>query len=257
VTDRTLFETAAVLSAQPSIRHGFFGRQGGVSAGAFSSLNVSETSGDNRTLVGENRRRVAEALEYSARSLVTITQVHSSRVIVISDLEHAYGQEGDALVTKLPGICLGILTADCAPVLFSDPASGVVGAAHAGWKGALDGIVEETVEAMCALGAQRTRIIAAIGPTISLDKYEVGPDFTRDFLARRPDAAPYFSSSLGKPEHFDLPGFVSAQLKSAGILHVEQVGGCTYANADRYFSHRYASHKAEVTGRQMAAIGLN
>lgn len=251
------FTTAKTLAALPSIQHGFFGRQGGVSTGAFASLNVSESGGDDGADVTENRSRIATALGVPPSHLATIRQTHSATVITLTEPPlHGSRPEGDAMVTATPGLALGILTADCTPILFADAEAGVIGAAHAGWKGAVGEIALKTIDAMVALGATRSRIVAAIGPTISGANYEVGPEFAADFLAAHPHTAAHFSTPEGKREHFDLPGFVEAQLRAAGIAAVENLGLCTYAEPDRYFSHRYATHQNTTTGRQMSVITL-
>jgi YfiH family protein len=244
------FETGAALAGLP---HGFFGRRGGVSSGDFTSLNVSLSNRDDPANAQENRRRVTAALDHPAESLVTVRQVHSPRVV--STDAAAADTEADALVTATPGLLLGILTADCCPILFADIEAGVVGAAHAGWRGAVEGVVRETVAAMVALGARRTAIRAAIGPTISGPNYEVGADFRAEILARDPGTAPYFSPGPSGKQHFDLPGFVAAQLAESGIA-AERVGTCTYADPERYFSHRRGTHEGRDAGRQIAVIGL-
>jgi YfiH family protein len=160
------------------------------------------------------------------------------------------------MVTRLPALALGILTADCTPILFADGDAGVIGAAHAGWRGAADGIVGRTIAAMVALGAKRANIVAAIGPTISGANYEVGPHFMDDFVKLRPEGWRHFFLPPGERAHFDLPGFVEAELVAAGIARAERVGGCTYGQPDRYFSHRHATHQGTRTGRQIAIIGL-
>lgn len=243
------FETSAALSG---LRHGFFGRRGGVSSGDFASLNVSASNADDPAHAQENRRRAVAALGGGA--LVTVRQVHSARVANAADA--TADTEADALVTTRPGVLLGILTADCCPILLADAEAGVIGAAHAGWRGAIDGVVGETVAAMLALGARQNAIRAAIGPTISGPNYEVGPDFRADLLARDPRTAPFFTSGPGGKPHFDLPGFVLAQLAASGIA-AERIGGCTYAEPERYFSHRRATHAAGRAGRQIAVIGLD
>lgn len=243
------FETSTALSG---LRHGFFGRRGGVSGGDFASLNVSASNADDPAHAQENRRRAVAALGGGA--LVTVRQVHSARVANAGDV--TADTEADALVGTQPGVLLGILTADCCPILLADAEAGVVAAAHAGWRGAIDGVVRETVAAMLALGARRNAIRAAIGPTISGPNYEVGPDFRADLLARDPGAAPFFISGPDGRPHFDLPGFVLSQLAASGI-EAERIGGCTYADPERYFSHRRATHEAGRAGRQIAVIGLD
>jgi len=251
------FEQSRPLAALPGIRHGFFGRRGGSSAGVFASLNMSESSGDMLTLVANNRARAVDELGFPPSSLATLRQVHSNSVIVLTaPPEDDPPPEGDALVTNVPGLVLGILTADCAPILLADPAAGVIGAAHAGWKGAANGITGATVLAMAGLGADPARIVAAIGPTISLRNYEVGPQFAMDLVAKHRDAVNRINRPSGGREHFDLPGFVVDQLHGAGVGMVSDLGICTYADPERYFSHRRATHEGSTTGRQIALIGL-
>jgi YfiH family protein len=251
------FTTAKTLAALPSIQHGFFGRQGGASSGAFASLNVSESGGDDASDVAENRTRIATTLGVPPSHLATIRQTHSDIVITLTEPPLASSRpEGDAMVTAVPGLALGILTADCTPILFADAEAGIIGAAHAGWKGAAGEIALRTIDAMVALGATRSRIVAAIGPTISGANYEVGPEFAADFLAAHPHAAAHFSMPQGKREHFDLPGFVEAQLRAASIAAVENLRLCTYAEPERYFSHRYATHHSTTTGRQISVIAI-
>jgi YfiH family protein len=245
------FETARQIRA----RHGFFGRQGGVSTGLYDSLNVSEAGGDDRDCVAANRAAIVEAMSFSGDALTLATQVHSNKVLEVT-ARTAARPEGDALVTGEPGILLGILTADCIPVLFCDPVAGVVGAAHAGWKGAVEGIVGNTIAAMQKLGARPERIMAAIGPAISGTNYEVGPDFAATITARNPATAAFIFAPEGKREHFDLPGFVLSELNGLGLASIESVGSCTYADPGRYFSHRYATHQGTTTGRQIAVIGM-
>lgn len=246
------FEKSANLSALPGIVHGFFGRQGGVSAGDFASLNASDAGGDEPGVVAENRARIAAALGGGALTL--LTQTHSAAVVV--RLDSAGRPEADAQITDKPALLLGILTADCVPVLFADPQARIVGAAHAGWKGAVTGVVENTLHAMIAAGAESARIVAAIGPAISGANYEVGPDFAATMNGTYPKAARHIFMPPGGREHFDLPGFVGEQLKSFGIVNVERAGQCTYANEDRYFSHRRATHRGTRAGRQLSVIGL-
>lgn len=247
-------ETAPSLSAHPGLAHGFFGRQGGLSAGDFASLNVSEATGDAPDAVAANRARIAGALGFMPARLALLRQVHSARVVTLSAPPEA-PIEADAMVSATPGLLLGILTADCAPVLLADPAAGVIGAAHAGWRGAVEGVLANTVAQMVALGAEPARMIAALGPTIAAAHYEIGPDFRAAVLARDPALTRHFHSGPGAREHFDLPGLVLDQLRAAGIGSVSEVGGSTYGARDRYFSHRFATHAGVPTGRQLAVIG--
>lgn len=251
------FEQSPSLAAASSIRHGFFGRQGGYSQGEFAANNMSIAVGDTPHLAEANRTGAAQELGYLRKNLYLLKQVHSADVRVLTDYpDNDIAVEADAMVTTLPALALGILTADCTPILFADEQAGVIGAAHAGWRGAVDGIVTNTVTAMAGLGAEPSRIVAAIGPTISGDNYEVGPQFMEDFVALHPDGWRHFSVPPGKRTHFDLPGFVQAQLLSAGVTQIERVGSCTYGHPDRYFSHRHATHQGGRTGRQIAIIGL-
>lgn len=250
-------DQSRALANLSGIRHAFFGRRGGVSTGAWASLNVSENNGDKRDYVRENRALTATTLGFTPSTLATLSQVHSTTVMAVTS-PPAPGErpEADAMVSDLRGICLGILTADCAPVLLADAEAGVIGAFHAGWKGAIGGIAQGTVIAMAGLGADPARIVAAIGPTISQANYEVGPEFAANLLSRHRDAGNRISMGPNGREHFDLPGFVFDQLHEAGVGLVQDLGLCTYAEPKRFFSHRYATHQAIDTGRQIAVIGL-
>jgi YfiH family protein len=251
------FEQSEALSAISNVRHGFFGRQGGYSEKPFASNNMSIAVGDRPHLAEANRAGAAQALGFLRKNLYLLKQVHSADVRTLTDYpDNDVPVEADAMVTKLPILALGILTADCTPILFADPQAGVIGAAHAGWRGAVDGICAATVDAMVALGADPARIVAAIGPTISGENYEVGEQFKADFLALQPDSERHFFELAGKRTHFDLPGFVQAQLRQSGVQTVEKIGGCTYGEPNRYFSHRYGTHQGTKTGRQVAIIGL-
>jgi YfiH family protein len=257
--------TAPNLADLPGIVHGFFGRTGGVSAGIFESLNCGPGSGDPRPNIVENRRRVAERL--GADSLLTLGQIHGPTVLTVTkpwrigetaadDPMHI--PLGDAMVTAMPGIALGILTADCAPVLFADTQARVVGAAHAGWKGAFGGVLEATLDAMEALGARRTRIAAAIGPCISQANYEVGPEFEARFTSADSRNARYFAPS-DRDGHFrfDLERFATERLKRAGVDNVAALGACTYARAADFFSFRRTTHRKDPDyGREISAIAL-
>lgn len=249
-----LYETSRALS---SAKHGFFGRAGGRSTGTYAGNNVSFTTGDDRDVVEANRAGIAEAMGYAAADLIILKQTHSADVHVVTGHLPADAMiEADAMVTDRPGLLLGILTADCTPILFADLEAGVIGAAHAGWRGAVTGICEATIAAMVTLGADAARIVAAIGPTISGENYEVGPQFATELLAFDPRARQRLTIPDGGVEHFDLPGFVGDCLVAADLHSVDRVGGCTYAHPDRYFSHRYATHHRIKTGRQIAVIGL-
>lgn len=247
---------SVALSALPGLRHGFFGRTGGVSSGDLERLNVSFSAGDGPQNVAENRRRVAAAFGLAPDALVTVKQVHSNRVVTVGGPLAEPLPEADAVVTATPGLLLGILTADCTPILLADAEARVVGAAHAGWKGAFADIMAETVAAMERLGARRDRIAAALGPTISGSNYEVGPAFAREALALAPDAAPFLTTPEGGREHFNLPGFVSNRLKACGVGKIDDLALCTYADPARFFSHRFATHRGTGAGRQISVIGL-
>ena len=245
---------AGALGAMP---HGFFGRRGGVSTGAVASLNVGLGSGDAPDLVMENRRRAAAAVLPGA-ALVGPYQVHSPDCVTVTDpWGHDARPEADALVTDRPGILLSVVTADCAPVLLADVEAGVVGAAHAGWRGAVDGVTDRTIAAMLALGARVERIAAAVGPCIAQKSYEVDHGFAETLM--RDDGANerfFVDGPAGKP-HFDLEAYVVARLAAAGVRSVEALGLDTYADADRFYSFRRATHRGEATyGRQLSAIGL-
>ena len=248
---------AATLSALPGIAHGFFGREGGVSSGLYDSLNCGPGSMDGRDSVRENRRRVAAMLDAEAR-LVSLAQIHSPFVHVVGpDWDTDTHPEGDGLATATSGLALGILTADCGPVLFADAEAGVIGAAHAGWKGALGGVLEATVAAMESLGATRDRIAAAIGPCISGANYEVGEDFRARFLESQPGHARFFKP--GKPGHchFDLEGYVAERLAELGLRSIEPLGVCTYPAENGFFSFRRTTHAGEPDyGREISAILL-
>ena len=250
------------LSALGSIRHGFFTRQGGVSGGDYNSLNVGLGSDDRRDDVIENRRRIAAHLGAHIdgkpfADIATSYQVHSARAVVISEpFPEGERMKADALVTNRPGLAIGALTADCTPVLFADPEACVVAAAHAGWRGAVSGILRSTVEAMESIGAERERIRAAIGPTIRQDAYEVGPEFKAMFLDQAPGNAEFFIIPPGRQrDHFDLPGYCRKCLRDVGLSNVEDLQACTYANESLFFSYRRKTHRNEADyGRQIAGI---
>jgi YfiH family protein len=245
--------------AGPGIAHGFFGREGGVSESIYASLNCGPGSKDDPQAVAENRRRVADALAPGAR-LISLSQVHSPIVHTLQapPSEGAARLEGDAMVTAAPGLGLGILTADCAPVLFADREAQVIGAAHAGWKGAHGGVLEATLDAMEKLGAVRTRIGATIGPCISQQNYEVGFDFRDRFLEQGLRMRRFFVPSDREGHYrFDLPGYVAHRLTQAGTGTVETLAVCTYPAENGFFSFRRTTHAGEPDyGRQISAIVL-
>ena len=235
------------------VPHGFLGRSGGVSAGILAGLNCGWGSGDDRESIAENRRRAVTAILPGAK-LVTVHQVHSPNVVEAGDWPDDDRPAADALVTDRPGVLLGILTADCAPILFVDRDAGVIGAAHAGWRGAVAGVAASTIAAMEKLGARRDRIVAAVGPCITQRNYEVDHDFAERL---GPDHDRFFTDGpAGKP-HFDLESFVVASLADAGLTRIEALGLDTYATPDRFFSYRRATHLGEPDyGRQISLIGL-
>lgn len=238
------------------LQHGFFGRQGGASSGVFAGLNCGFGSSDQHEVVSVNRARVAAALGLGDAALVGVHQVHSARVLTVASAPIA-AVEADALVTSQKGIALSVLTADCQPVLFADMTAGVIGAAHAGWKGALGGVLGATVAAMEDLGARRSSITAVIGPTISQENYEVGPEFRAQFLAQDQGFASYFAPGVGDRFLFDLPAFGLAQLAGLGIGTTAWTGHCTYADPARFYSYRRSTHLQEADyGRLIAAIRL-
>jgi YfiH family protein len=243
------------------ISHGFLGRRGGVSVGEVAGLNVGIGSGDDPRAVEENRARAAAAVLPGA-PLVTVYQVHSPHCASVTEpWAHAERPHADALVTNRPGVLLGILTADCAPVLLADRAAGVIGAAHAGWKGALGGVIANTVAAMSALGADPARIAAAIGPCIGQASYEVDDGFRTRFIGEAAgddgENASFFAPGEPGHHHFDLEGYVAARLAATGITRIEPLGLDTYAAPERFFSFRRATHRGEAAyGREIALIAL-
>lgn len=239
------------------VPHGFLGRCGGVSQGVVAGLNVGLGSQDDPAAVAENRRRAAAAVLPGA-PLASLYQVHSADVVrVNAAYPDAERPHADALVTERPGLLLGILTADCAPVLFADAQAGVVGAAHAGWKGALAGVTDATIAAMEKIGARRDRIAAAIGPCIARASYEVDEGFLGRFAAVDPENERFFASGRDGRYQFDLEAYVTHRLAAAGVARVEALGLDTYAQPDRFYSYRRATHKGEPDyGRQISLIGL-
>jgi YfiH family protein len=251
--------TLSALNEAPGVRHGFFTREGGVSDGLFTSLNVGFGSGDAPEKVAENRARAMAALDLAAERLATCFQVHSPEVVVVDrpwrreDSPHA-----DAMVTRCRGVALGILTADCVPVLFADPDAAVIGAAHAGWRGALTGVIDATVQAMVRLGAVPQRIRAAVGPCIAQRSYEVGPEFPAPFLAAQPGNDDFFASARREGHFlFDLGGYVERRLGESGIASIQRAPCDTVAEASRFFSYRRTCLEGERDyGRGLSAIVL-
>ena len=247
------------LAALSNIRHAFFTRDGGVSGGVYQSLNGGLGSRDTPANVRENRRRMAAALGAEPEQLITAYQIHSPDVVVA---ERAWTREtaprADAVVTQIPGLAVGVTTADCGPVLFADGEARVIGAAHAGWKGALTGVLEATIAAMERLGASRARIVAALGPMIRQASYEVGPEFVARFRADNGHNARFFAPAR-RDGHalFDLGGYIAMRLDRAGLAAIDDLALCTYAEQDRFFSYRRATHRADPDyGRHVNAIVL-
>ena len=243
---------AASLAGVP---HGFLGRRGGVSGGELAGLNVGYGSGDDREAIAENRARAIAAVLPGA-GLATVHQVHSAEAVRVErQWEHDERPHADAMVTDRPGLLLGILTADCAPVLLADAQAGVAGAAHAGWRGALAGVTDEAIAVMEALGAKRERIVAAVGPCIGQASYQVDETFRGRFTGLDPANERFFASGPGGRPHFDLEAYVVARLEAAGIGGVEALGLDTYADGDRFFSYRRATHNGEADyGRQISMV---
>ncbi|MDB5692850.1 MAG: pgeF [Alphaproteobacteria bacterium] len=245
--------------ALDGVAHGFLGRCGGVSEGVCAGLNVGLGSGDDREAIAENRRRALDAATPGAR-LVTVHQIHSPDVVIAdAPWPDDARPRADAMVADRPGLALGILTADCAPILLADAQAGVIGAAHAGWKGALGGVVESVVAAMERLGADRSRIAAAVGPCIARKSYEVDEAFLRRFAEADPANERFFAAGGREGRHqFDLEAYVVSRLAAAGLGRIEALGEDTYSRADRFFSFRRATHRAEPDyGRQVSLIALS
>lgn len=248
---------AACLSAVSGLRHGFFTREGGVSAGIYAGLNCGYGSDDDRDAVRENRQRATRALGRTETDLATVFQVHGREVATVVEPERWNpAPRADALATRLRGQVLGIMTADCAPILFADPVVGVIAAAHAGWRGARAGVIEATVDRMESLGARRSDIRAALGPAIGPRSYEVDDGFREAFLGDSPDNERYFRDSARTDRFlFNLPGYVLSRLEALGLAAVEHVDQDTYPDAGRLFSYRRATHRGEPDyGRQLSAI---
>ncbi|HMB47839.1 MAG TPA: peptidoglycan editing factor PgeF [Afifellaceae bacterium] len=253
-TDRIV---APALSGLAGIRHGFFTRQGGVSSGIYESLNTGRGSDDDMAAVAANRSRACAALGVSLDALATPYQIHSADAVIADQAwPQGAGPKADAVVTDRPGIAVGIGTADCGPILFAEAEARIVGAAHAGWKGAFTGIIEATLEAMIKLGGRRERITAVLGPSISRRSYEVGPEFVERFEKADPDNAAFFAPSE-RPGHafFDLPAYILARLKQASVGKAISLDRCTYEEEDLFYSYRRATHRNEPDyGRLLSAI---
>jgi polyphenol oxidase len=247
------------LSALPGIRHAFFTREGGVSQGIYASLNGGMGSSDDRAKVMENRLLMAAHLAVQPGHFLNVWQIHSADCMTVDGPWP--GEErpkADAMATRIPGIALAIATADCGPILFADPGARVVGAAHAGWKGAIGGVLEATLDAMERLGARRADIAVTIGPMLSQANYEVGPEFFERFIAEAAANADFFKPSV-KAGHamFDLPGYIRRRLAAAGVAAIDDLARCTYADETRFYSYRRVTHRKEADyGRLMSAIVL-
>jgi YfiH family protein len=253
-----MFIEAPELASCRNIRHAFFTRRGGVSEGVYASLNGGLGSSDDPARVAENRRRMAADLAVAPDALVGVHQVHSADAVVVEAAWDGERPRADGMATATPGLALAITTADCGPVLFADPQAGVVGAAHAGWRGALAGVLEATIATMERLGARRERMIAVLGPMIRQDAYEVGPDLIARFVAAGPAHDRFFRPN-GRPAHaqFDLPGFIGMRIEAAGIGEIADLGLCTYADEERFYSYRRTTHRGEPDyGRLISAIAL-
>lgn len=237
-------------------RHGFFTRKGGASSGIFAGLNCGTGSSDQAEIVAINRARVADAMGLGVDALVSVHQVHSPDVVTVT-APLADRPRADAMVTATPGLALAVLTADCQPVLFADAKAGVIGAAHAGWKGARDGVMEATLDAMEALGARRGQVTAVIGPCISQTAYEVGQEFFESFTDEAPEARRFFVNGNGDRYLFDLPSYGLWRLREAGVGHADWTRHCTYRDPARFYSYRRTTHAGEADyGRQISVIRL-
>jgi polyphenol oxidase len=254
----TMLQSSA-LSALTGIRHGFFTRIGGVSTGCYESLNGGVGSNDTPAHVAENRARMAAAVGVSPDRLISAYQIHSPVVVTVDAPWDANARpKADAIVTRVSGLAIAVSTADCGPILFADPRAGVIGAAHAGWRGAFSGVAEATIAAMEQCGADRSRIVAALGPMIRQQNYEVGPEFVAQFAAEDSSNARFFqNASRAGHSLFDLAGYIAARLAWAGIDRVDDLGRCTYAEPETFFSYRRSVHRSEPDyGRHLNAIAL-
>jgi len=252
--------TLSALNEFSCVRHGFFTREGGVSEGIYASLNCGLGSNDQPEAVRENRARAMAMIDHPPHALLTVHQAHTATAIIV---ETPWGEDGppvaDAMVTNRPGLVLGIVTADCAPLLLADPKARVIAAVHAGWKGALGGVIEQALARMAELGARPDRTVGAIGPCIGQRSYEVGPDFPAPFLAEDPINRDFFAPAPARAGHhlFDLPGYVSRKLSRLGVHEVSRVPADTVRDQARFFSYRRATQRGEPDyGRQLSAILL-
>lgn len=246
------------LLAKAGIRHAFFTRAGGVSEGIYAGLNGGLGSDDNPAHVAENRRRMAAWLGVESSRFLSLYQIHSPDVLHVTGPWSGDRPKADGMVTATPGLALAVGSADCGPILFADPEAKIVGACHSGWKGAIGGVLESTISAMEKLGASRSRILVALGPMLSQQNYEVGPEFRATFIAHDPANADFFRPGP-KPDHphFDMPGYIARRLERARVSAVEDSALCTYADETRFYSYRRKTHRGEADyGRLMAAIRL-
>jgi polyphenol oxidase len=253
-----MFIEAPELASYPNLHHAFFTRRGGVSEGVYASLNGGLGSSDDPARVAENRRRMTEELGLAPEALISVHQVHSADAVIVEGPWTGERPRADGMATAVPGMALGITTADCGPVLFADPHVGVIGAAHAGWRGAASGILEATIEAMERLGARRHKIVAVLGPTISQAAYEVGPEFVATLTGLDPDNERFFRPGE-RSDHamFDLPGYIGMRLEAAGVGEFANLGLCTYSDEERFFSYRRTTHRGEPDyGRLISAIAF-
>jgi hypothetical protein len=251
--------TAASIAAIEGVAHGFFGRAGGVSRGIYATLNTGLGTDDDPAAVAENRARCAQSLGVAPDHLLTLYQIHSARVVEVDKPWDRQGPRADGMVTRREGVALGILAADCMPFLFVDPKARVVGAAHAGWRGALAGILEATTAEMVRLGAEPGRIVAALGPCLRRENFEVGPDVLDAFLAQHPDAERFFSPGV-RPDRrqLDLAAFGRARLNACGVTHVDDLGVCTLGQNDAWFSYRGSRRAGQADyGRNLSAVALS
>jgi YfiH family protein len=247
----------APLLEAAGVRHAFFTRRGGVSEGIYATLNGGAGSADSPAAVGENKRRMARALAVEPEDLLIPYQIHSAEAVSVST-RWSERPRCDGAATRTRGLALGVTGADCGVALFCDPDAGVIGAAHAGWKGALEGVLESTLARMEDLGATRSAIRVVLGPTIAQDSYEVGPEFRDRFAAADADSVRFFRPGAGARAHFDLPGYIGARLARAGVGAFENLGLDTYADETRFYSFRRATHRKEPDfGRLVAAIALS
>ena len=253
-----MFIEAPELASYPNLHHAFFTRRGGVSEGIYASLNGGLGSSDDPARVAENRRRMTEELGLAPEALISVYQVHSADAVIVEGPWTGERPRADGMATSVPGLALGITTADCGPVLFADPHVGVIGAAHAGWRGAANGVLESTIGAMERLGARRNKIVAVLGPTISQAAYEVGPEFVANLTSLDAENERFFQPGEREGHAmFDLPGYIGMRLEAAGIGEFANLGLCTYSDEERFFSYRRTTHRGEPDyGRLISAIAF-